>query len=152
MKNECHTYCLDRYLLFGERSLFSHPKQHRVRTERISFEYMSPVVALGDQAWALAVGIIMKALIAAEEVGVNQRRINGQFEDNIHRKRLFRPRPEVEEKLGIRSDFVTNIVRSIGNYADIFDRNLGAGSALGAPREENVPRSCGGILASLLFN
>lgn len=152
LRNDCQAYCLDRYLLFGERSLFSHPEQHRIRSERISFEYMSPVVALGDQAWAMAVSIVMKALIAAEEMGVNQRQINGPFEDNIHRQRLLRPRPEMEEKMGIRSDFVTCVVRAIGNYADIFDRNLGVGSTLGAPRAENVPRSSGGILTSPLFN
>jgi len=152
LNNECQVYCLDKYLLYGERSLFATPGRHRIRQERISFEYMSPVTAYQDHRWSTSVALVMKALIAAEEVMSEAMALGIRSTNDIRSVRLFRFRPEVEQKFGLRRDFVERVVHAVGTYADLFERNIGSKSDLKAPRAENIPRSRGGLLSSPLFN
>lgn len=151
-QEKCHLYCLDRILLAGERLRLQHPEEHIILPDVISREAMSPIVSNRDPNWVMAVKWILKSLIEAEVLGLSQDNIlekKNQAKGYIHQ--FLNPYPELCKKLGLVSHFTEKVISYIGNYADIYHRNIGELSPLNLPRGENNLRSNGGLLFSPLF-
>lgn len=149
---ECNLYALDLIPLSGERLRLPQPEQHIILEEQISKEAMGPVVAGRDSAWIRSVTWIMRSLIEAEELGLNSQNCNKFAGEDGHLKRFLHPDAKTLEVLGLQQSFPLMILQQIGNYAEVFARNLGDKSPLQLPRMKNKLWSQGGLLISPSFD
>ncbi|CCW29010.1 transporter substrate-binding domain-containing protein [Xenorhabdus nematophila] len=151
-KGICNIYCLDSYLLAGERIQLKAPEKHLFLKDRISLEAMSPAVSLHDPQWHASVSWIMKALIEAENLGITRNNVNDKYNISTgYINKFLKPSEELCNNLGLQTEFTYKIIRELGNYGEIFERNLGKSSILNQERKDNKPWSKGGMLYSPLF-
>ncbi|KJV26708.1 hypothetical protein VI06_16350 [Aquitalea magnusonii] len=149
---ECNLYALDLIPLTGERLRLADPDAHLILDEPISKEAMGPVVSAKDSSWARAVSWIMRALIEAEELGLNSNNCHHQPAESMqHVHDFLHPAQNKLDRLGLVSSFPLRILQQVGNYAEIFNKNLGCASPLQLPRSRNALWSQGGLLISPSF-
>jgi len=150
---ECNIYALDLIPLVGERLRLPDPKAHLILDEPISKEAMGPVVSARDSAWIRAVTWIMRSLIEAEELGLNSSNCQRRPEMDLpHLQAFLHPSQDKLDRLGLQSSFPYKILQQVGNYAEVFNNNLGAASPLNMPRLRNMLSSQGGLLISPSFH
>ncbi|PHM48865.1 transporter substrate-binding domain-containing protein [Xenorhabdus miraniensis] len=151
-KGICNIYCLDSYLLSGERIQLEEKEKHILLKDRISLEAMSPTVSSYDPLWHSAVSWVMKSLVEAENLGLNKHNIHEKYNISTgYLNRFLKPSKELCNKLGLQAEFTYKIISEIGNYGEIFERNLGKNSILNQERRKNKPWAEGGMLYSPLF-
>ena len=109
-------------------------------------EPLGPVVRQGDDQWFNLVKWTVFALIDAEERGVNRNNINKMRESkNPDIRRLLGVEGDLGKKLGLDNDWAVRLISAVGNYGEIFDRNVGKGSPLNIARGINRLWNQGGI-------
>lgn len=143
----CDVYSTDMSGLYAQRLKLRQPDEHVILPEIISKEPLGPAVRQGDAQWFSLVRWTLFALINAEELGVssqNAEAMRGSTSPEI--RRLLGVEGAYGEKLGLTKDWAFNIIRHAGNYGEIYDRSLGAGSVLKIERGLNRLWSQGGIL------
>src|ERR1700751_1817515 len=142
----CDVFTSDVSQLYAERLKLSNPADHAVLPEVISKEPLGPMVRHGDDQWFGVVKWTLFAMIDAEELGVTQMNVDDMAKsDKPDLKRAFGTDGNLGEQLGVTKDWVSRIVRAVGNYGEAFDRNVGAGSKLGIARGLNQLWNKGGI-------
>jgi general L-amino acid transport system substrate-binding protein len=142
----CDVFTADVSQLFAERLKLSNPADHSVLPEVISKEPLGPMVRHGDDQWFDLVKWVLFAMIDAEELGVTQKNVDEMAKsDKPELKRAFGTDGNLGEQLGLTKDWVSRIVKAVGNYGESFDRNVGAGSKLGIARGLNQLWTKGGI-------
>ena len=142
----CDVFTTDQSGLYGERLKLANPADHVVLPEIISKEPLGPMVRHGDDQWFDIVKWALFAMITAEELGITQKNVDEKAKsDNPELKRIFGTDGNLGEQLGLTKDWVTRIVKAVGNYGESFDRNVGAGSKLGIARGLNQLWNKGGI-------
>jgi len=121
--------------------------------ETISKEPIGPMVRMGDGAWTHLVRWAMAALIAAEELGVTSANVDEMraSSTNPEVKRLLGVGDDLGQKLGLKADWAYQIVKQVGNYGEIYERNMGESTPLGLPRGLNSLWRDGGLLFSPPF-
>jgi general L-amino acid transport system substrate-binding protein len=150
---ECSMVAEDRTVLVNSlHDLQPSASEIEIVSDIISRDALAPVVASGDQQWLLVVRWTMFALILAEEKGITaanaqDKRLNGDLET----KRLLNGVPAVSAKLGLPEDWAFQTISQLGNYGEIFERNLGKGSPFNVDRNLNKPWTRGGLLYSPPF-
>ncbi|WP_147194069.1 amino acid ABC transporter substrate-binding protein [Pantoea sp. MBD-2R] len=151
-QGECDIYCLDGYLLAGEQAQLTDADQHLILEDRISLEVMAPAVNAQDPQWHAAVRWIMRALIEAENLGLNSQNIIEKSDNPTGYLQTFLyPDPAFCHRLGLQPAFIRDIIFHVGNYGEIFERNLGKDSPLKQSRRDNKTWAEGGMLWSPLF-
>lgn len=135
--NRCDAYSADRSGLASDRLRTSDPEAHMLLPEVISKEPLGPVVRQGDAQWADINRWVLFLLVNAEEVG---------WARKDAAKAMIVTSDEVNAKLGLDKAWTVNVIAAVGNYGEIFDRNVGAGSRLGLTRGVNALWTRGGIL------
>jgi general L-amino acid transport system substrate-binding protein len=126
----------------------SSPNDHVVLPEIISKEPLGPSVRQGDDKWYDIVKWTYYALLDAEEAGVTQANVDEmKNSDNPDIKRLLGTEAETKigTDLGVSNDWVVNIVKAVGNYGEMFERNVGQGSPLKIARGINALWTKGGL-------
>src|SRR5260370_3209546 len=104
------------------------------------------MVRHGDDQWFDIVKWVLFAMVDAEELGVTQKNGDDMAKsDKPELKRAFGTDGNLGEQLGVTKDWVSRIVKAVGNYGEAFDRNVGAGSQLGIARVLNQLWKNGGI-------
>ena len=142
----CDVFTSDVSQLYAERLKLSNPADHGVLPEVISKEPLGPLVRHGDDQWFDIVKWTVFAMINAEELGITQRNVDEMAKsDKPELKRVFGTDGNLGEQLGLTKDWVSRIVRAVGNYGESFERNVGAGSKLGIARGLNQLWNKGGI-------
>ena len=142
----CDVFTTDVSQLNAEKLKLAKPADHVILPEIISKEPLGPVVRHGDEQWFDIVKWTLYAMINAEELGVTSKNVNEMTKSaNPEIKRLLGTEGKFGEALGLPNDWVVRIVKLIGNYGEIFDRNVGAGSKLGIERGLNRLWSKGGL-------
>jgi general L-amino acid transport system substrate-binding protein len=144
----CDAITVDASALYSIRLVLTTPDEHVILPEIISKEPLGPVVRQGDDQWANIVKWTHFALINAEELGVTQANVDNMKEsENQDIRRLVGADPETNfgKGIGLENDWAANIIRAVGNYGEVFDRNIGAGSKLQIARGLNALWSKGGI-------
>jgi general L-amino acid transport system substrate-binding protein len=142
----CDVFTTDVSGLYAERLKLAVPADHAVLPEVISKEPLGPLVRHGDDQWLDVVKWTLFAMIDAEELGVTQKNVDEMAKsDKPELKRVFGADGNLGETLGLTKDWVTRIVKATGNYGEVFDRNVGAGSKLGIARGLNALWNKGGI-------
>ncbi len=148
LANACDAHTTDASGLAAVRSTFPSPQDHQILPETISKEPLSPLVRHGDNQWGDVVRWVRNAVILAEELKVTSANAAELRETspNPEIRRLLGTEGEFGPQLGLSNEWVFNIVNQVGNYAEIFDRNLGAETPLGLERGLNALWNDGGIL------
>jgi general L-amino acid transport system substrate-binding protein len=144
---ECDAYTSDVTQLYSARLALSTPDEHAILPDVISKEPLGPVVRQGDEQWSNIVKWTAFALVNAEELGVTSRSIDKALQsENADVRRLVGTEGNFGEQAGLTRDWAVRIIRSVGNYAEIFERNVGDRSKLGIPRGLNQLWINGGIV------
>ena len=144
---DCDVFTADRSALAAERSLLPVPADHIILPEVISKEPLGPVTRDDDRAWTDLVRWTLFGLIDAEEAGLTSANVDAQkFGGVAQRARAVAMGAPAAETLGLADDWLAVVIAKVGNYGEIFDRNLGEGSPLGIRRGMNALWTEGGIL------
>jgi general L-amino acid transport system substrate-binding protein len=142
----CDVFTTDVSGLYAERLKLANPADHAVLPEVISKEPLGPMVRHGDDQWFDLVKWALYAMVDAEELGITQKNVDDMAKsDKPELKRALGSDGNLGEQLGLTKDWVIRIVKGVGNYGEIFDRNVGAGSKLGIARGLNQLWNKGGI-------
>jgi len=142
----CDVFTPDSSALYGERLRFAKPDDHEVLPEIISKEPLGPAVRHGDDQWFDVVKWVHYAMLNAEEGGVTSKNIDESLKsENPDVKKLVGTEGNYGEQLGLSKDWVAHIVRHVGNYGEVFDRNVGEGSPLKIKRGLNALWTKGGL-------
>ncbi len=142
----CDVFTTDMSQLVSEKLKLSKPDEHVILPEIISKEPLGPLVRHGDDQWFDIVKWVHFAMLNAEELGVSQKTIDEALKSNQPEiRRLVGAEGAYGEQLGLTKDWVVRIVKHVGNYGEVFDRNLGTGSKLGISRGLNRLWTKGGI-------
>lgn len=142
----CDAYTTDASGLYAERLRMSNPDDNIVLPEIISKEPLGPVVRHGDDQWFDIAKWVVFALINAEELGITSKNIDEMVKsDNPSIKRFVGTEGSYGEQLGLSKDWAVQIVKAVGNYGEVFERNVGSGSPLKIDRGLNKLWTNGGI-------
>lgn len=140
----CDVYTTDASGLYAQRLKLTDPAAHTVLPEIISKEPLGPVVRQGDDQWFNIVRWTHIATLNAEEFGITSANVGEMMgSDNPGIKRLLGG--EFGEAMGIPNDWAAQIIKSVGNYAEMFDRNVGPDTPLGIARGVNALWTDGGL-------
>ena len=149
---ECDMYGTDRSGLASNRLSFDDPERHMILPEVISKEPLGPVVKYGDQQWADIVRWSIFVLFLAEEMGITQDNIDGfkqHKNPSIQRfmgERNGEEHPNLGIKLGLDKLWAYYIIKQLGNYKEIYERNVGINTPIGLNRGLNKLYIHGGLL------
>jgi len=142
----CDAYTTDASGLYSERLRLANPNDHVVLPEIISKEPLGPAVRHGDDQWFDIVKWVLFAMIIAEEQGISQKNINEALgSDNPDVKKFVGTEGNYGEQLGLTKDWAVRIIKHVGNYGEVFERNVGQGSPLKIQRGLNALWNKGGI-------
>ena len=146
LAGKCNVLTTDESQLFALRSQFPKPSEHMILPDVISKEPLGPVVRQDDVQWFNIVTWVNFALLDAEELGVDSKTIDDAPKSTKPSvKRLVGTEGDFGKPLGLSNAWAANAIRAVGNYGEIFDRNVGAHSKLGIPRGLNELWDNGGI-------
>ena len=142
----CDAYTTDASALYSERLRTANADEHMVLPEIISKEPLGPAVRHGDDQWFDVVKWVHFAMINAEELDITSKNVTEQMNSvNPDIKRLLGTEGNFGEQLGLSKDWAVNIIKQVGNYGEIFDKNVGEGSPLKIARGLNRLWNKGGI-------
>ena len=143
---KCDTFTSDVSQLYSTRLNLAKPDDHLILPDVISKEPLAPVVRQRDDDWMMIVKWTIYAMINADELGINSKNID---EALMSKKpdvmRLMGTEGSYGENLGLSRDWAARIIRHVGNYGEVYERNVGAESKLKIPRGLNSLWSGGGI-------
>jgi general L-amino acid transport system substrate-binding protein len=143
---KCDTVTADVSQLHAIRLNLSKPDDHVILPDVISKEPLAPVVRQRDDDWMMIVKWTLYAMINAEELGVTSKNIDEALKSKKPDiMRLVGTEGTYGEDLGLSKDWAARIIRHVGNYGEVYDRNLGAQSKLHIPRGLNQLWNAGGI-------
>ena len=144
----CDVYTTDQSGLYGTRLKLSAPDDHIVLPEIISKEPLGPAVRQGDDQWFDIVKWTYYALLNAEELGITQANVEEmKSSENPEIKRVLGVEADTKigTDLGLTNEWVVNIVKAVGNYGEMFERNVGQDSPLKIARGVNNLWTKGGL-------
>ena len=143
----CNVLSSDVSQLYGERLKLATPTDHMVLPDVISKEPLAPVVRADDMQWFTIVKWVVFALINAEELGVTSHNTDEALKSQRPEvRRLVGQDGRFGEQLGLTNAWAVSAIKSVGNYGEIFERNVGVQSQLGIPRGVNQNWQTGEIL------
>jgi general L-amino acid transport system substrate-binding protein len=143
---KCDVLTSDVSQLYSERLKLSAPDSHIILPEVISKEPLGPAVRQGDDQWFNLVKWTLYSLINAEELGVKSTSVDDAIKSpNPHIRRLIGTEGEFGDQLGLANDWAARALRAVGNYGEIYERNVGTQSKLSIPRGLNALWTQGGI-------
>ena len=144
----CQAYTTDASALaFIRTKEAPNPDDYLILPEIISKEPLGPVVRRGDDEWFAIVKWLVFALLEAEEYGVTQANVEHMKQDaNPAVQRLLGSSENLGKNLGLEQDWAARAIKAVGNYGEIFNRNVGAGSPLKLPRGANALWNKGGLM------
>jgi general L-amino acid transport system substrate-binding protein len=146
-EERCDAVTTDKSGLVSRRSVLPDPDNHVIMDVTMSKEPLGPMVRHGDDQWFDIVKWSVYATFAAEEYGVSSANVDDMRSgtENPEIKRLLGVEGELGAKLGLGNDWSYNIVKLVGNYAEIYDRNLGPDTPTFVPRGVNNLWTDGGL-------
>jgi general L-amino acid transport system substrate-binding protein len=143
---KCDTLTADVSQLYALRLNLTKPGDHIILPDVISKEPLAPVVRQRDDDWMMIVKWTLYAMINAEELGVTSKNIDEALKSKKPDvMRLVGNEGNFGPDLGLSKDWAVRIIRHVGNYGEMYDRNIGAESQLHIPRGLNQLWNAGGI-------
>lgn len=148
----CDAISQDGAGLATTRTMLRDPGNYMILPDRISKEPIAAVVRSGDGQWLEVVNWVFRAPVQAEEFGIDQKNV-AQFltSSDPSIRRFLGVDAGVTDGFGLDQKWTYNIIAKVGNYADIYERNLGVKTPLGLERGLNKLWTKGGLLYSPPF-
>jgi general L-amino acid transport system substrate-binding protein len=144
---KCQVYTADSSDLYAGRMALADPGASVVLPEIISKEPLGPAVRQGDDRWFNIVKWVNFAMVNAEELGVTSKNVDEKAKsESPDIRRLLGFEGNFGEAMGLDSDWAYRIIKLVGNYGEVFDRNLGENSPLKIKRGMNALWTKGGLL------
>ncbi|MFC5755486.1 MULTISPECIES: amino acid ABC transporter substrate-binding protein [unclassified Rhizobium] len=144
----CDVYTTDQSGLYSLRLTLKNPDEHMILPEIISKEPLAPAVRQGDDQWFDIVSWVGYAMINAEEFGITQANVDEMKNSpnpDIKRFLGVEADTKIGTDLGLTNDWAYNVVKNVGNYGEVFEKNIGQGSPLKIARGLNALWNKGGI-------
>jgi general L-amino acid transport system substrate-binding protein len=143
----CDVITSDASQLASTRSVAPNPDAYIILPEIISKEPLAPVVRHGDDQWYDIVNFSVLAMIAAEELGITSKNVD-QMVKNMDPKvmRFLGVTAGNGKALGLDEKWAYNIVKLVGNYGEVFERNVGVNTPLKLERGLNQLWTKGGLM------
>lgn len=152
MKGRCDALTTDASGLASERSKVKNPDDYLILPEIISKEPLGQAVRHGDDAWLDVLTYTVYALLEAEELGITSKNVDEFMKSKDPRiSRFLGNTAGNGEALGLKENYAYNIIKKVGNYGEIFERNVGKGSSLKLERGLNALWTNGGLQYSPPF-
>ncbi|MES2184243.1 MAG: amino acid ABC transporter substrate-binding protein [Pseudomonadota bacterium] len=148
----CQVFTTDASALAGLRNKEApHPEDYVILPELISKEPLAPLVRRGDDEWFAIAKWVPNALIEAEELGITQAGADAlrASSKNPAQQRLLGTGDDMGKLLGLDKDWSYRAIKTVGNYGEMFERNVGEKSALKLPRGVNKLWTQGGLMYAL---
>ena len=143
----CTALTADHSALYAIRRGLPRPQDHTVLPEILARKPLGLVVRRGDEAWREVVRWVHYALVAGEELGVTAAGVEAMRSSSDQEVRaLLGADSALGALLGLDDDWAAQALSAVGNYSEIFARNLGAGTDLGMARGHNALWRDGGLL------
>ena len=143
----CTAITADRSALVVRRTRLADPENHEVLDFVVSKEPLAPAVGDGDSKWADIVKWIIFAAIEAEDLDISSKNlVTQQKSSNAEIRRFLGVDGSLGKDMGLSNDFTARVIKHVGNYAEIYDRNLGKDSPFKLPRGQNELWKNGGLL------
>lgn len=149
----CDSYSGDQSDLASKRALTPNPQDYVILPEIIAKSPLVPMVRQGDDQWLEIVKWAVYATILAEEHGITRANVDDELAHSASPEvqRLLGKQPELSKAIGLNADWGYQIIKQVGNYGEIFERNLGKDSALHLPRALNRLWTDGGLIYAPLM-
>jgi general L-amino acid transport system substrate-binding protein len=145
----CDCYTSDASQLASHRSVAPNPDDYILLPEIISKEPLCPVVRHGDDQWYDIVNWTVMALIQAEEFDITSKNVDSFLKSNDPAiMRFLGVTPGMGKALGVDDKWAYNIIKQVGNYGEIFERNVGPNTPLKLERGLNDLWTRGGLMYS----
>jgi general L-amino acid transport system substrate-binding protein len=142
----CDAFTTDASGLYSERLRLTNPDDHMVLPEIISKEPLGPAWRHGDNQWGDIVKWTHYAMLTAEELGVTKANVDEQLKSaNPDVKRLLGTEGKFGEAIGLTNDWAYRVIKHVGNYGEVFEKNVGQGSRLKIARGVNALWNKGGL-------
>jgi general L-amino acid transport system substrate-binding protein len=142
----CDAYTTDASGLYAQRLQMQNPDEHIVLPEIISKEPLGPSVRQGDSQWFTIVRWVHFALLNAEEAGLTKANVDQMMNStNPDIRRILGKEGEFGKGIGLGGDWAYQIIKQVGNYGEIFDKNVGSGSRINIARGLNNLWTKGGL-------
>ena len=146
----CIAYTTDASGLSSTRSkVAKDPKEHMILPELISKEPLGPMVRRGDDEWFAIVKWVIYGTMEAEEYGVTQANVDqmkNTSADPVVQRLLGGGNEDTGKLLGLDKDWMARVIKSVGNYGESFERNVGPKTPLNLPRGINNLWNKGGLM------
>jgi len=143
----CDATTTDRSDLASVRAIASDPAQYVILPETISKEPLAPTMRQNDSNWRDIISWSVYTLIAAEEKGIKQENVDSLLKsEDPEIQRMLGTTGDFGKTLGLDNKWAYNIIKALGNYGEVFDRNLGPETRLGLTRGPNKLWTEGGLL------
>jgi general L-amino acid transport system substrate-binding protein len=148
----CDVLTSDASQLAGTRAVAPNPKDYAILPEIISKEPLAPAVRHGDDQFRDIVDFTVLALINAEELGITSKNVDEKLKskDPVV-MRFLGVTPGNGKSLGLDEKWAYNVIKQVGNYGEIFERNVGPNTTLGLERGLNALWTDGGLMYSPPF-
>jgi len=147
LAGRCDAITTDQSGLYSYKASFKKPEEHMILPEIISKEPLGPAVRHGDNVWGDIVRWTFFAMLEAEEYEINQGNVANlkKTTTNPAIKRLLGSDGDLAKGIELDKDWAYRVILQVGNYGEVFDRNLGAKSPLKISRGQNALWSKGGL-------
>jgi general L-amino acid transport system substrate-binding protein len=146
----CDCLTSDLSQLAAQRSVAPNPADYVLLPEIISKEPLAPVVRHGDDQWYDIVNWTVMALIQAEEFGITSKNVDEMLKSQDPEiQRFLGVTPGLGKALGLDEKWAYNMIKQVGNYGEIFERNVGKNTPLGLERGLNALWINGGLMYAL---
>jgi general L-amino acid transport system substrate-binding protein len=148
----CDVLTSDASQLAGTRAIAPNPDDHVILPEIISREPLGPAVRHGDDQWADVVKFATMALIEAEYLGITSENVDQMLKSKDPKiQRFLGVSPGNGKALGLNEKWAYTIIKKIGNYGEVFERNVGVNTPLKLERGLNALWTDGGLMYSPPF-
>ena len=148
--NRCDAAINDRSGLAARLAKLPNANDFKVLAETVSNEPIGPIVAQGQPRWEDVVRFSLNALVAAEELGITQANVDTMLKSTTPEvQRLLGTSGDFGAKMGVPNDWAYKAIKAVGNYGEIWDRNVGPKTPLRLERGRNALVANGGLMMSI---
>ena len=149
-EGRCDAWTTDKSGLVSRQSILADPAAHTILDVTLSKEPLAPMVRHGDDQWYDLVTWTIFATMAAEEYGIDSTNVDDirSSTENPEIRRLLGLEGDFGLKIGLTNDWAYNVIKMVGNYGEIYNRNLGPDTVFNLPRGLNALYTEGGLLYS----
>lgn len=151
-EGRCEAFTSDRSQLAAKRSALPKPEDYVLIDAVLSKEPLGPVTVNDDSKWSDVVKWTVYGLIQAEEFGITQANVEEKLKDpNPDIQNFLGVQGELGKQFGLANDYMVKVIKAVGNYGEVYERNVGTGSSLKIDRGSNELWTKGGLMYSPPF-